>query len=283
MAKKNNSGRFFRDLSGRDDGMFMGKMAEQPGLAGAPGSAVGQPKPASQPLNIGATGAPIGGSGGQGAGIGGGMYGTGTGVNKAASMAPSDWDTGSGMATGFHRPAKEQPEALEEGGERFHSTESNSVVPASDRQRHGLFEGGAGMVVRATASPQMGKHASVSRFLGTSFEKRAFYESAPAAKGSPGVRGFVSDRAGEFVDSLGRAGKAVTEMGGGGVKSITTSPAASVAAALIALKLGHGAGKKGLVKLLPKAKPVAKPLGLVGKVMAGAGRLFSGASRLKKP
>lgn len=202
---------------------------------------------------------------------------------KKSSASPTDWDPDIALPVGFHRPAHEQPEALEEGGERFHSTESNSVVPSSNRQRHGLVEGG-NMTLRATSSPQMGKHASVARFLGTSFgiEKSAwdsepdYYKKKPESSGS-----WIGDRAGEFTSSLrkatGGAGKEVGE----GVKSITTSPLAAVVATAIAARLGYGGLRRGVralrgTKTVAQAAPAAKQ-GLIGKLVSGARGLVSGA------
>ena len=416
-------GRFFRDLGGRDSGMFMGKIAQDPPSSPTTPNPVATKTDESSKLNIGATGAPMGGSGFRGAGMGGGMYGTGdggeevvededetktaesafgqfardpdtgkllngggppasakpidpygsdtpakppkskaplktpaskpserktppsgnvtktrpnllseggyisrknepskaswgdaptpkgpaaiggigtnpnfsaksarfgTGAGKTAGASPTDWDADSGMATGFHRPAHEQPEALEAGAERFHSTESNSVVPASNRQRHGLFEGGAGMTVRATSSPQMGKHAGVTRFLGTSFEKRAFMPAVQEKQDAPGAGGYVAGRANEFGDSLGKGVSSIGSALSSGVKSITKSPAAATIATILALKMGHGAGKrlvrgmragKAAAKVAPKATATAQAGGLIGKLMNGARDLAAGAKK----
>ena len=379
-------GRFFRDMSGRDDGMFMGKTAQTPPPpgAGSPAQqAANAPKTQeSTKTDIGVSGAPMGGSGFRGQGMGGGMYGTGDGsgakiaeskseygspawerdrsikiradmmkrnptwdvrtpedpyastkatwdgqanayvgglgpkptlpkpgtvkprgakvqkpsssgpmqMPKTSSASPSSWDADSGMPTGFHRPAREQPEPLEEGGERFHSTESNSVVPPSNRQRHGVVEGGS-MTVRATSSPQMGKHASVSRFMGTSYgiEKSA-YDSDPsyyrdAPKKGPDTGSWAGDRASEFKGSIGKAVGGAGSALGEGIKSITTSPAAATIATLIAAKMGLGGAKrllrgargtKALAKVAPKA---AHSGGFIGKLMGGARDLVSGAKK----
>lgn len=287
--KKSAAGRFFRDLDGRDDGMFMGKLAQGAAAASSGMADTGKPsQPAteSSKLDIGVTGAPMGGTGFRGQGMGGGLYGTGSG--KTASAAPSDWDTENGMPTGFHRPAREQPEGLEDGGERFHSTESNSVASPSNRQRHGLVEGGS-MTLRATSSPQMGKHASIPRFLGTSYgiEKSAwdsdptYYRKAPKESSSSGD--WVSSRAGEYTSSLGRAARGIGETASSAVKAVTTSPVGATLATLIAAKMGIG-GIKRLARGARASRPAAKQLaratghgGLVGKLMSGARDVVSGA------
>jgi hypothetical protein len=286
MKKKADDGRFFRDLDGRDNGMFMGKLAQGAAAAGATSTNASGSKPGQSTssettkLDIGATGAPMGGSGFRGQGMGGGMYGTGTG--KVASLAPSDWDADAGMPTGFHRPAREQPEGLEEGGERFHSTESNSVVPPTNRQRHGLVEGGS-MTMRATAGSQMGKHASTRRFMGTSFDKVAFAPSPSEKRDAPGVGGYVSGRAGEFRGSLGRAAEGVGSALSEGVKSVTRSPVGATLATVLAAKLGLG-GLKRVARGMRGTKAVAKSApaarggkGLIGGLMSGARDLVSGA------
>jgi hypothetical protein len=78
------------------------------------------------------------------------------------------------VANGYHRPAREQPEALEHGGERFHASDADygtgtglkqSVVDKPAVSRHG----------------QLGKQAApVSRVGGTPLEKSAL--SLPTGK-----------------------------------------------------------------------------------------------------
>ena len=187
--------------------------------------------------------------------------GTGRGFGKRAAASPSDEDANSSLAVGFHRPSRDQPEALELGGERFHSTEFG-VGSGSNTQPHGLVEGGH-MSVKATSSPQMGKHASARRFLGTSYglEKTAFTASSSAGSSS-GSGGSTTDwlkaRGGEFYNSLGTAAKQVTGMSGDTVKKVTTSPAGATLAALLGGSMLLGGGKRlagGLFRR--KVKPPA--------------------------
>lgn len=200
-------------------------------------------------------------------------FGTGTGKRasvmdllKVSAAAPSDGEAASDMPTGFHRPAHTQPEALESGGERFHSTEGGVIEGSRNNQRHGLVEGGA-MSMPATASPALGKHASVGRFMGTSFgiEKGA------------GVEDWVSQRAGEFGGSLRNAIDTST-------KSITQSPIAATVAALLAARIGaRGVMKAGrfgkrLIKGTPPPPP--PPEGFINKLVSGARTFAFGAKNL---
>jgi len=266
-------GRFFRDLDGRDDGMFMGKAASQPVPIVNASGGKGDKSDQSSKLNVGATGAPVGGSGFGGQGMGGGMYGTGKGVAKKAGAAPSDWDADTSLPTGFHRPASEQPNELESGGERFHDTSDGTVAQPSNRHRHGLVEGGA-MTMRATSSSQMGKHASAPRFLGTSYgiEKSAF-ASGPEpgkAKGSE----WVGRRADEFTGSLRNAAGGVGDFLDSGVKAVTRSPVGATLATLLAARMGLGGIKRigRLAKGKPPTPPPSAASGFVGKLRAAAGR-----------
>jgi len=222
------------------------------------------------------------------------MAGTGRGLPKHAGASPTDWDADTSLPTGFHRPAKEQPEALEGGGERFHSTEDGTVIPPSNRQRHGLVEGGS-MTLRATASPQMGKHASVSRFMGTSYgiEKSAYstdaWGNAKPKKEEASAGGWLGARAGEFGHSLQSAAGGVGDFLNSGVKAVTRSPGGATLAAIIAAGLGVG-GAKRLMRLggggaaaAAKAKAVAdaakaaKGGGIISKLMGGAAKAVAGA------
>lgn len=325
-------GRFFRDLDGRDDGMFMGKAAAAPGagVSDVANDASAAKADQSSKLNIGATGAPMGGSGFRGAGMGGGMYGTGDGggendtdlsddtkgvledsyghgtgkkpkgdetrlmsmldkagpgktrrAAKTAAASPTDWDADTSLPTGFHRPTHEQPEELEAGGERFHSTEMNSISPAPFH-RHGLVEGGQ-MSVKGTASSQMGKHAGVSRFMGTSFgiEKGAFV--APAESDESDAGSWVSNRANEFKGSLGRAASGAGHALSEGVKGVTTSPVGATLAGLVALRLGLGGARRlgrigrGTKAVSGVAAKASGKGGLIGKLMSGARDAVSSA------
>jgi len=208
-------------------------------------------------------------------------------ISKMSSASPSDWDADTSLPTGFHRPAKLQPEALEDGGERFHSTEDGTVIPSSNRQRHGLVEGGS-MSLRATSSPQMGKHASVGRFLGTSYgiEKGAassmppmpsYYSSDKPSNEATGGS-WLGNRASEFGSSLKRAVGGIGDMASQGVKSITQSPVGATVAALVAAKMGLGGAKK-IMRLGAGAKAAEKAM-LAAKAAKAAGGGASFMSRL---
>jgi hypothetical protein len=87
---------------------------------------------------------------------------------KTANPDPTYlWDEP--VADGFHRPAREQPEALEHGGERFHASDADYGTGAAGK--HSVVDSHK---TPARAGGPMGKHAStMTRFLGTSFEKSA--------------------------------------------------------------------------------------------------------------
>ena len=229
-------------------------------------------------VNPGATGMPPGNAGEPGQAAGGGMYGAGEGAEsseedtlkallgksvaegdgekrtpkepedeKTAAIDPSDWDTSMGMPTGFHRPTSEQPEALEPGGERFHSTDGKGAD----------YGAGEGMRMKATSGHQLGKHASANssppRFLGTSFAMDKL------------ATGYASERSHEFTSSLGEAARGIGRAADEGVKSVTKSPAASLIAAVLLGRLGFkgakGAGRlglRGIRRLRGKAPPVPK-------------------------
>jgi hypothetical protein len=260
------SGRFFRDMGGRKDGTFHEKAAELNSSGG-----VGEKNPkATENIETGETGAPIGGMGQKGESMGGGMYGAGKGVKKQAGRTPNDWDADSGLPTGFHRPASTQPEELEAGGERFHSSDVKGTdYGAGEGMTHGLVEGGS---MRRQGGSQIGKHAA-PRFLGTSYGQEKTASS------------YAEDRGGEFTRSLGKgvssAGEALGSVGEAaseGVKSITKSPAASLVAAILLAKFGLRGGKglgraakKGYKRVRHgKPPPPPPPKTLGEKIMGGA-------------
>lgn len=264
----NRYGRFFRDMAGREDGTFHEKTAMLPGTYGPPGGGAGgaiNVSPAGAAMGgMGGGGMGMGGGmygTGEGdkksdtskkresdeeklkrlllAAAGGTERKAESGdedkeksdEEKTAGNTPNDWDAESGLPTGFHRPAYEQPEALEPGGDRFHSTEAQGPDYGAGQ---GLQNGNVGsrMSMKPGTGHQMGKHAA-PRFLGTSFAKTAY----------------VSERADEMKGSIGRAGKWTGERLDESVKSVTRDPAASVVALTAAALLARGLGKKGLSKI----------------------------------
>lgn len=258
-------GNFFRDLPGRADATFHEKTAM---AADSPDG----PKPPPIGANPAATTAtpPIQ-QGKEGEEMGGGMYGTGSGTKKKAAAAPSDWDADVGIPTGFHRPATEQPEALETGGERFHSTEAKAI---GNTQRHGLVEGGS-MHAGGLTGHQMGKHAS-ARFLGTSFNKTAMNYTKAEDYAKP-AGGYASDRLSEAGESMKTLGKELGGHADKAVRGITSSPVATGIAALVAAKLGMGAIKgvgRGAARLVGRKK--APPPSLAGGALSGLRKMITG-------
>jgi hypothetical protein len=276
------------------------------------GAGNGKPAP-TKDTNIGATGAPVGGMGQKGEGMSGGMYGTGDGdkseetkgresdtdrlqdllaaaaggkerkaseeektEEKTAGKTPNDWDADSGLPTGFHRPAYEQPEALEAGGERFHTTTAKNP-----NYSHGLVEGGK-MTSRKGTGHQMGKHASaappVTRFMGTSFaiEKTAKMKYNPNY-GDDGKstfsRGGLGERGRELKQSGGKAVDYVARKADEGVKAVTRSPAATALAALLLGRAGYGALKGAGRLALGRRKP---PPSMLGGAVGSVKKLLTG-------
>lgn len=268
-AAQPRGGRFFRDLPGRDDATFHQKMAEA-----AKDDPSTKPAKPSEPAGASPAVTPGGmDSGGEEAG--GGMYGTGQpkkkGAVKCAGAAPSDWDADSGLPTGFHRPAKEQPAPLEAGGERFHSSEARAPSHGAPGAKHGLVEGGS-MSLRATSSSQMGKHAS-PQFLGTSFgiEKSA----ASAEEYANRASNYIGDRGSEFKKNVGIAARGAAGKADEAVKAITSSPQGSAIAALVLGKMGLGlaGGATRRVGRMFGRKP---PVNAAGTVLGGVRKLITG-------
>lgn len=286
-------GNFFRDMRGRDDATFHQKTAMNgSGAAGAASAAntaetniVGSPSagPAPSP------------------GASSGNFGSGEGIKgkkdeteaqrlarllesasskkdskdkdeKTASAAPSDWD-GADLATGFHRATKEQPEALEAGGDRFHSSNGNGAeYRGAGSATHGLVEGGSMRVRQGTGGQK--KHASAQhgtpRFLGTSYNmsktamkitEKSTWDKSLAQAGNTAKK--TLSQAGET------AGKALDE----GSKS----PIAVGIAALLAAKLGMRGlkgGARGLGRLTGVKKKVAPSL--VGRAVGGIKKVING-------
>lgn len=190
---------------------------------------------------------------------------------KTAGKSPSDWDAESGIPTGFHRPAYEQPEGLESGGERFHSTEAKGAdYGAGSGLSHGLVEGGK-LRMKGSSGSQIGKHASATpRFLGTS---RGVDKTAGAGEywRERGSEALSSAKGG--VEQLGRSADE-------GVRAITKSPAASLIATALLARYGLGKARAGAraigrgAKKLRKKTPAvsAKPPSLAERFGQGAKR-----------
>lgn len=257
-----SDGRFFRDMPGRDEGNFWKKSSAM--------TAPTQSKPqASAPTQ--APSQPASGSAFRGEGASGGMYGTGDGA-KLASASPSDWDADDGdIAVGLHRPAREQPEALEDGGERFFSSEARLPSHGGGAIRHGLLETG-GMAVGSLDGHQLGKHASDMRFMGTSYgHSKAAADFSDRASHLASKAGDYSGKAGDYASRHGKrfkkslttladkTGKSIDE----GVSSISGSPVAAGVAALLAARMGLGGVRalgRGGARLFRGKQPVPPTL-----------------------
>ena len=260
-SAKPRAGRFFRDLPGRDDATFHEKTAMDDA-------------PTATPVVGSASNISPGGMVAGGEGVGGGMYGTGkpkkAAPTKTASKTPSDWDADSGLPTGFHRPAREQPEALESGGERFHSSEARAPNFGAESSRHGLVEGGS-MKMPATAGSQMGKHAAI-RFLGTVYSEKT---AASAEEYTSRAQNYAGARAGEAKKSLSTFGRGLAGKADEAVKGITQSPTTSAIAALVLGKMGLGAGKgvgRGASRMVGR-KPAPS---IAGNALGGLRKLITG-------
>ena len=276
-ASQSSDGHFLRDMSGRDDALFYSKTA----MNGQPGT---------RSMNMGATGAPVGGMGSMGQGMSGGnLFGHGEGVEKkkpkgdeeerlkkllaksrdknssekTAGATPSDWNAGSGIPTGFHRPTKEQPEALEDGGTRFHDSTADSPEYDSTGISHGVIEGGS-LHLPHGSNHQMGKHAA-PRFLGTSLgiEKQAKYINT-------GVESYTGDKAGKFVRSLKRGAKHVAGKADEAAEAVVGSPIAAGIATLLAARLGLR-GVKGVARAIRGKR---QPTSLVGSAVGSIKKLL---------
>jgi hypothetical protein len=269
-------GKFFRDLAGRRSGNFhkqalvdMSKTTQvNTGISGAP-------------TNASTPGAAASASSGDGNIFGTGkgkkskmtlrreaetkklaelLEGSGPGQSKTAAAQPSDWDAGAGLPTGFHRPASEQPEALEAGGERFHSSDTKNPSHGTGAGiRHGLTETG-GMKLRPGA--QGGKHASDMRYLGTRFNKT----SASAERGGGEAGDSVGGTLDKGYESLKRGGRAVLRDGGGVIQSAAGSAPVMGLGALILGRMALGRmggfalrrGARGLSRIV-RGKKVTPP------------------------
>jgi hypothetical protein len=278
-------GNFFRDMRGRDDASFHQKTAQGTGASGAQAAVNTAQSNIAGPAPQAA----------QSPGASSGNFGSGEGLGekkkkseserlalllssasgkdgekeskdkdeKTASAAPSDWD-GADLATGFHRATKEQPEALEPGGERFHSSVGNGSQYRGEGSRtHGLVEGGS-MRKRQGTGHQMGKHASAAppRFMGTSFNKTAMKITEKSTWDKS--LGQAKDTAQKTLSQAGEtAGKALD--------AGSKSPLAVGIAALLAAKLGmrglKGVGRLAGVKRKAPASLIGRGVGAIKKVI----------------
>ena len=149
---------------------------------------------------------------------------------KTAAYAPSDGDEGIALTNGLHRPASEQPEALEAGGDRFFSTEASSPS-------YGTGDGH----MKTKAVAQTAKHASAGRFLGTQYG-----HSKIAADINEEIRQ-TADQAktnyGKAMNAFGEKAKSKVKQGVNWVTDPEHSERAAAGTALAAM-LALGAGKR---------------------------------------
>jgi hypothetical protein len=192
-------------------------------------------------------------------------------LGKAAGATPNMWGSENLLSDGFHRPASEQPEALEDGGERFFDqSASTDNIGVGRLNRHDSIS------TATTDTHQVGKHASVQtsvpRFLGTSYgiEKQA------ASK---------EDVADNYKASLKRIGGNIKRSAGETVEKASKDPRA-VAAATGLLGLLAFKGGRGLLRGTKKAVhgyryphlANQKPKGMIERISQGAKGLIKKVS-----
>lgn len=257
-------GQFFADLRGRDKGDFH-KCAADPGEIPSGSSSNVSPTAmatATPPATNSAQSASAGGLYGTGAGCAPGAKppapGVTDGAKKIAGTSPTDWDFV--FPTGFHRPTAEQPDALEAGEERFHSTDAPSADYGTGKgiKQGGTNEGG-NFMASIVGGQQMGKHADPSITSGQ----------------------FWKDRAGEAGDSIRSGAEQVGNTASGIVGSVTSSPVLmTIGAGMLArkgVKAGAGAIKKmkanKALEAAGNAAKAAPKLGLGERVAEGAQKI----------
>jgi hypothetical protein len=228
----------------------------------------------------------------------------GAGHHKTATPDPTYlWDEP--VADGFHRPAREQPEPIEHGGERFHASDAD----------YGTGVGVAHSVVvpdkkSSGTSGSLGKHAAAAtpRFLGTSFEKSALslpsgkevgdaYDKAKdagaraldagqafgekAIETGKELGGKILDRAARYgtqaLETLKGSGQGLGDKADEALDAASKHPLGAAAmlggAGVLGAKAVGGAAR-GAASLLHRRKPV--PKGLVARGLAGLSHLIRG-------
>ncbi len=226
---------------------------------------------------------------------------------KTASPDPTFlWDEP--VSNGYHRPAREQPEALEHGGERFHASEADYGTGTA--ATHSVVDSVGGKPAASARAP-LGKHAAaLPRFCGTSFEKAALnvptgkqvgdaYDKAKDAGGQAleegkaiGAKALeagkdlgsrVVDRAtrygGQAIDTLKGSSAGVGDSVDEALDSASRHPLGAAAmlggAGLLGAKAVGGAARgagRGLAALVGRGRP--KPKGIVERGLAGLSHLI---------
>ena len=293
---KSSTGHFFRDLPGRVTGSFYKE------------GQFGIPTPTAAPNDVDPAGAQ--------------MFGTGKGKEKKkpaepklntgnlppelaamlqaekkanesdiTSLGMNETDPGP-LPLGFHRPARTQPEALEDGAERFHTSENGT----GGGIRHGVIEGGQ-IHAGALSQPQMKKTAADLRFMGTSFQKVSFPKQANdtvdnitdtasdyAGKAWEGGKSIANQIGSGTVDAVGRIGSgakdAVGQIGSAAGQAIK-NPWVDLALLGLAAKSTLGMAGRGARAIGRGAKSLAgigkveeKAPGLIERVVGGAKKWF---------
>lgn len=287
--------RFFRDLPGRGEADFYKSADALYGTdpAAALSESAGGPSDVSP--------------GSSDMGTGKGLKKKPAPQEKTATPDPTYlWDEP--VADGFHRPAREQPEALEHGGERFHASDADYGTGAA---------GSHSVVDRPKPTPRaggpMGKHAAaMPRFLGTSFEKSALslpsgkdvgdtYDKARDAGGraletgkaygqkaletGKELGGKLLDRAtrygGQALETLKSSTGGLGDQADEALDAASKHPLGAAAmlggAGVLGAKAVGGAARgvtRGAAALLGRKKPV--PKGVVERGLAGLSHLFRG-------
>lgn len=192
---------------------------------------------------------------------------------KAATRDPTSlWEEP--VADGFHRPAREQPEPIEHGGERFHASDADYGTGAGFMQ---------GIVARTGNKPPASSRAKQAALnLGQAYDK-AKGAGAEALSAGKELGGKVLDRAarygGQALDTLKGSGAGIGESVDEALDSASRRPLGAAAmlggAGILGAKAVGGAARgaaRGVGRLL-HGKPTP-PRSLVERGLAGLSHLF---------
>lgn len=177
-----------------------------------------------------------------------------------------------GAHTGFHRPAIDQPEALEAGGQRFHaeSEGTDSVLPGivAPSITTGAIKAGR----------YLGKQASDMRFLGTSFQKTSTEYRMPTAdeaydslkRGAGSAADFGKGIGTNVVNTVGGLAEDISRVGGKGLDDLSKNKLGALLLAGLGARIGLGSGAavargvwkggRALLGRRPPAPPESVPL-----------------------
>lgn len=176
------------------------------------------------------------------------------------------------VADGFHRPAREQPEAEEHGGERFHASDADAGT--------GAVQGVVARVADKPAAAGRAKQAAVE--LGQAYDKAKGAGAEALATGKD-LGGKVLDRAarygGQALDTLKGSGEGLGEGVDEALDSASRRPLGAAAmlggAGILGARVVGGAARGAArgVKSLVHGKP-KPPKGLIERGLAGLSHLF---------